>query len=996
MRDLKTLIALMLSVLGCSSVSAEIVTLSPYKMDFNIEISTVAHDFAVGSSWGHKVDYYMYDDGPGYVRYNYHADGGIGNSGCLEIGSQTKVDWDTYQDYELNDMLVTPELSGTVSLYVKMLPLLSSKKEVKFYTMTETDGKWVIGSEVVPTVMDINDTDFTKVELPAQPAGTRIGIRGYYVLIDDFEAESAEVEIKREFKLVSAVWAGGKYTDCDAENNYNVKYKVKVKNTGNVTLNPGDESYSILLKRRKGIKHVAQVAINQALAPGEISDDIELNATLKKTNLYPNAFLYVASELTGDTINLAEVNPSPYEADFRITGAYGYQPLPAGCRIEYGTSRSDVGVNFYLRNVGASSQKITEISTTPGFKTSVSGPLEIAGHDSVAITVSITPDVTGDKHGKLTIKGDNGVNMVLNLNGYTVADSELYYDFESGKVPEGFVTNGGWHASTMPNYIYSINNNYCLQNGSQDGITLVLPKMKVKEGDKLSFELSKIYKHTFVDLCYSADRHNWKVLRTFKAEEMSDSALAESLSGNYYAFTKFVVDEIPAGEWYIGFKSGNVFLDNIVTDYTLVPTDHDAYFDELFTPASGEVNNKMHVSATLHNIMNHVEEGEDYKAEFYLDDECVGVASSADIAAMGYRFIALDVTPHKAGVLNGYWKYSVDGVEVLSDTVKVEVAAEQLNQVRLTDELIHHKYSTSAPFDVFNWNGESEAIYTAEEINLPKGTKITSISWYGTNEIGEANVKGKVYLQNTDKDEIAAVDGVYSMTDRNEMTKTFDGKFTIAKAGNSYNCQCLMTVFFDEPFVYDGGNLRLATWFCSETAAHIFWASTKVGADQNRSISRNNIDEALLSTSKIFHEGLPVIGVGYQTEIYKVSGVVKNEYGMAVAGAKVTLTNDNILYSATTDELGCYSIDVCKTDRDYTMTVSATNYANAEKAVSFNGQDVTLDVVLDNTTTGIEKVKTTDNVVEAIFTVDGKRVSKLQKGLNIVRMSNGDVKKIIK
>jgi hypothetical protein len=50
----------------------------------------------------------MYDDGPGYVRYNYHADGGIGNSGCLEIGGQTMPD--SYQDYELNDMLVTPEL----------------------------------------------------------------------------------------------------------------------------------------------------------------------------------------------------------------------------------------------------------------------------------------------------------------------------------------------------------------------------------------------------------------------------------------------------------------------------------------------------------------------------------------------------------------------------------------------------------------------------------------------------------------------------------------------------------------------------------------------------------------------------------------------------------------------------------------------------------------------------------------------------------------------
>lgn len=993
MRDLKTLIALMLSVLGCSSVSAEIVTLSPYKMDFNIEISTSAHDFAVGSSWGHKVDYYMYEDGPGYVRYNYHADGGIGNSGCLEIGGQTMPD--SYQDYELNDMLVTPELSGTVSLYVKKKNSWSSKAGVKFYTMTESDGKWVVGSEIVPTVMKINNTDFTKVELPAQPAGTRIGIRGYYVLIDDFEAGSAEVEIKREFKLVSAVWAGGKYTDCDAENNYNVKYKVKVKNTGNVTLNPGDESYSILLKRRKGIKHVAQVAINQTLAPGEISDDIELNATLKKTNLYPNAFLYVANELTGDTINLAEVNPSPYEADFRITGAYGYQPLPAGCRIEYGTSRSDVGVNFYLRNVGASSQKITEISTTPGFKTSVSGPLEIAGHDSVAITVSITPDVTGDKHGKLTIKGDNGVNMVLNLNGYTVADSELYYDFESGKVPEGFVTNGGWHASTMPNYIYSINNNYCLQNGSQDGITLVLPKMKVKKGDKLSFELSKIYKHTFVDLCYSADRHNWKVLRTFKAEEMSDSALAESWSGNYYAFTKFVVDDMPTGEWYIGFKSGNVFLDNIVTDYTLVPTEHDGYFDEIYLPATGKVNNQIRVTSKLHNIINRVEDADDYKVEFYLDDERVGTAAPAELAAMGYRKLSLDVTPHKAGVLNGYWKYVADGVEVISDTTKIEVAAENNAQVNLTGEIAHHNFSTSAPFDVYNWNGESEAIYTADEINLSNGEKITSISWYGCNQVGENTVTGKVYLQNTGDNEIKAVDGVYSMSAKEQMTEVFDGAVTLAKVGDDYNYECLMTVTFKEPFVYDGGNLRLATSFSSKSAAHVFWASNN-DVSLQRSVSRNNTDASKLESSEIFREGLPIIGVGYELNTMKVTGKVTNASGKAIAGATVKLVNDNIHYSATTDEAGIYSVDVYKTDRDYTMTVSATNYANAEKAVSFNGQDVTLDVVLDNTTTGIEKVKTTDNVVEAIFTVDGKRVSKLQKGLNIVSMSNGEVKKIIK
>ena len=214
MRDLKTLIALTLSALGCSSVSAEIVTLSPYKVDFNIEISTSVHDFAVGSSWGHKVDYYMYDDGPGYVRYNYHADGGLDNSGYLEIGTQNMYDLDTKKDNFLNDMLITPALTGKVSLYVKKTRgYASSGAGIKFYTMTETDGKWGVGSEIVPNVMDINGTDFTKVELPAQPAGTRIGILGTYVAIDDFEAESAEVDIKRSFQLVSAVWAGGKYTD---------------------------------------------------------------------------------------------------------------------------------------------------------------------------------------------------------------------------------------------------------------------------------------------------------------------------------------------------------------------------------------------------------------------------------------------------------------------------------------------------------------------------------------------------------------------------------------------------------------------------------------------------------------------------------------------------------------------------------------------------------------------------------------------------------------
>ena len=45
----------------------------------------------------------------------------------------------------------------------------------------------------------------------------------------------------------------------------------------------------------------------------------------------------------------------------------------------------------------------------------------------------------------------------------------------------------------------------------------------------------------------------------------------------------------------------------------------------------------------------------------------------------------------------------------------------------------------------------------------------------------------------------------------------------------------------------------------------------------------------------------------------------------------------------------------------------------------------------------IDGVKTTSEVtVEGIYTIDGKRTSEMQPGVNIVRMSDGSTKKVIK
>ena len=141
-----------------------------YIQKFDIAFSTTEHNFLIGSGWGHLVDDYA----DGYVRYTYHTDRGVDNSGCLEVGSQKMIDWDSGQDHLVYDLLVTPPVTGKVTIMVKKANSWSDEAGVKFFKVTESGGKFVRGAEITPTVYDINNTEFRKVELPSLPAGTRV------------------------------------------------------------------------------------------------------------------------------------------------------------------------------------------------------------------------------------------------------------------------------------------------------------------------------------------------------------------------------------------------------------------------------------------------------------------------------------------------------------------------------------------------------------------------------------------------------------------------------------------------------------------------------------------------------------------------------------------------------------------------------------------------------------------------------------------------------
>lgn len=990
----KTKLFLSTLMIWCCVLGMKATTVKPYTMNFNVDINTTEHDFVVGSSWGHIVDFFI----DGYAKYTYHATGGVDNTGYLEVGTQVMVDWDTQEEHLINDLLVSPKVKGKVSIMAMTTREGWASAGIRFFKVAEEGGKLVMGDEIIPTVCQLQYNHFTKVELPTLPSATRIGIRGSKVAIDNFEAEEADVSQVQALSIAQAVWNGGKHADCNKEGKYKVAYKVQVTNSGDLTLQPGTKGYALSLMAQYTDKVLATKNIQQTLKPAETSAPIVIEAELDSKE-YPTAELYIKEETSGNIVYLPSVTPSSFAPDFRLTGAYGTTPMVTGNSIEFGASRKEVTVNLMLRNMGAQPQHITTLKATPGFKASLNAPIDIAGHDSIAFSVSMTTDVKGNKQGLLTVKGDHGVDIGIDLKGYTPTDQQLFYDFENELLPEGFINNNAWFIDDMPNYVYSINNHYCLRNSKQVPVKLILPKMKVQEGEALYFWLSKVYENSsYVNIYYSADRKNWQLLREIKASEMSNQAFAPSWEGYYYGFTPFSINNIPAGQWYIAFEAGCVYLDNIITNFSLVPTTHNAYFDRLRADSEGQVNSPINVGATLHNVMNHDVTADSYKVAFYLDDECMGYVPSTALAAMGERNISLSITPHKEGTLNGYWKFITSEGEITSDIIKIDVEEETTRIRTLTDRLVPHSYSNTAPFDPYNFNGESEAIYTAEELGLKPGTTIKSISWYGANLGEDILVNAKVYLQNTSASTIAPnANGEYTMTDRSAMTEVHNGKIMLFKDGTEEMYARIMNVTLVKPFVYTGGNLRVAFLGSTDTGSRTFFAATKGVMVQNRSITHANVDASQLANTTIFHDALPVIGIGYDTKQRTVSGQVTHQHTAApIANATVTLQSGQVRYTATTNANGQYSIEVFKSNLDYEASITAEGYTAATRTVHFDNADVTLNIALDATASGISNINHTDaDGVKGIYTVDGKKLQQLQQGINIVQMCNGTVKKVI-
>lgn len=967
------------TMFGFNEARADVV--DNYTMDFNKSISTSAHDFKVGSGWGHLVESYYDEDEyeTVYVSYSYESSKGRNGSGALRAGSQSLGSgWGGGK--QVNDLLVTPAVNGTSSIWVKKY---SNSGSIKFFVVTKgDDGKFLKGDEIEVDASNLSTSDWTKVEIPAQE-NQLIGIRANNVYIDDFEASQADVELQRAL-TITRVTSKSESPDCDTDGRFPVAFTVEVQNTGDLPLAAGDDGYSLsIVNYSKDNTMISTTPLKAGLAIGD-KTTVDITGYANYVD-FPGRCRYdVREDLTQTTKYGAWIEPTPYKPVMQLRDDNGR--VDNGASYAWGMVSAASSKSFSLSNNGAAPLEITEVVLPDGFTTDLEAPCTIAAHEKKQLNITMPATTPGIYSGVVTIKGNGVDDFTLNVSGTVLDKSKFFADFEDGKLPLGSYAESGW--SVEQRDYTSSDNAYLLSNGSQDRHDkFVTPLLKVADGEKMAVDVARTGYTTdgdgvYLEVYYSPDRTNWTLARKITADELSSN---RANSTKWFGeLSTFVIDNIPAGNYYIGFGAGYTCIDNIY-GFEKVAVAHDLLVAESKIPAKATVNNKYEATAKLRNINVADEAADSYTATLFVDGEAVATSETPKIAAGGDADFTFSYTPHKAGAAQAYieFKNSADGYTVATPSAEVAIAEETASaEVTIGTGGQTLNITPIRWYDADNNSGaSSDVVYRAEMLKkygLKAGAKISSITFTGTSSnsksISELNMTayaGTVDDSKLDGETPAFVPGA-GLDGMAKVDVYKDASFSF-QSGD----EVTTVITLPEPIVWDGESaIRVVTHIKGSTYVNVQFP---VDNDYKTAYSgRGEIEDASYSSCQT-----PIAVFGVQTEPSKIYGKVMGG-DKAVAGATVTLTSGDVVYTGTTDEDGNYSIEVIQNDKTYTLTVVADGYSdftedNIDMTESVE-KNINMDVLVGISTVDVESRGTLD-INKPMYNVAGQRVDANYRGI---------------
>lgn len=939
MKKINLLIAFVLTLLGVSTATAEVY--SPYTVDFNTAISTSTYSFTVAKGWDHIPDYYFdsesYDSY--YPTYTYSSTGGRNGSGALKVSDQTNVG-EGWSGGKTTDLLVTPYIKGKSSIYVKKA---ANNGTIAFYSVKQSsNGTLTKGSTIAVTLPELSTTDYVKVDIPRQDSA-RIGIYASNVWIDDFEADSALITKKRALKLsqvINVLYRGSSTgnEDVDANGNFGMKFKVTIANPGDVDFAPGDEGYTLSVHNYAD-SVVATVPISQPLAAGAKLTDYELTIELPYAK-YPKRDRYnVYEDVSGTSQYGAWIEPVPYTAVPNVSDDNG--TVASGTEQAFGMLTQPVTKNYTLYNRGAAPLRITAIEIPEGFTTTLAKSDTVAAHQSKDFSITATNTATGIHSGNMVIKTEGASDYVLPLSATVLDTTKFYVNFEDGKFPTGFIVGKNWAVKQRD---YSTSSNvYFASSSLVDDTKLITPLLKVAEGEKMSIDVARNNpnsKDSHMNVYYSPDRKNWTLAKAIKAAEMSDDR-GSTASYHYSALKTFVIDNVPAGNYYIAFEAGYASVDNIY-GFERVDVDHDMLFTQVKMPSAGMVNNVYTATATVLNNNTKTEPAEGYKLELMVDGKTVATTASQTLKTDSTATFDFAFTPNKAGKYNAVIVLKAGDYEVVSDTAEITIAAETAGYDVQVGKVAATSNSYATPINVYYKHSVSDVIYTQqllEASGLKKGDKITRISFKGYNKSGEVSTDVQAWIGN--KADSTYASG-YVVPDTTSLTKIANENHTVPLVGDDDDHQVLLSIDIPEGFVYNGQSIQMVMGSDLTTnyqRAQFEYSADKPNGYSNRSDSQFKWSEAKATSY------MPVPYFTVEKLPATLSGVVSSQAGN-VSGAKVELRNGDVLYEAETDADGHYTMAVVQSDKHYAMTVTADGYDTYTDSVAFDTMNVEKNVVL--------------------------------------------------
>jgi len=322
-------------------------------------------------------------------------------------------------------------------------------------------------------------------------------------------------------------------------------------------------------------------------------------------------------------------------------------------------------------------------------------------------------------------------------------------------------------------------------------------------------------------------------------------------------------------------------------------------------------------------------------------------------------------TPRAAGEASIYALLTLDDVVTSTDTITVSVAEESLISTVMIGDL-----STTAPSPNYK-HYLYETLYTPEDlVGLQAGDVIETVNipYYAT----DAAVKGyriNIWIGNTEKTALTTD----KMSEADITGLSHIGANLRYEAGGSKESPLYFEMRPETPITYNGGNLSLivsvdSTYY--KSGVYFFTQRTSTKSMKTYSIDGDTSADYMdtwINGGYIpkVAENIMVMELGLATEAPVVHGIVTRKDSQApIEGATVTMQSGEVIYTATTDETGAYSISVMQPGKEYEMTVSKDNYTGVDGVLVTINEDteqnfeLTIISGIDHTTENATKIFT--------------------------------------